>query len=79
MEDPPFPGLAWPPRPGDYVHVNATGETARVAEVRDDSYGQRFTIELLPRRGEPHDPRGLVRRTCTLDKRSPEAPPSDEP
>ena len=79
MEETAFPGIAWPPRPGDYVHVNATGETARVMEVRDDGYGLRFTIELLPGRGEPYDPKRLIRRTCALDKLSPEMPPGGEP
>lgn len=79
MQDMPFPGIPWPPRPGDYVHVNATGETARVREVRNDGYGQRFTIELLPRRGEPYDPHRLIRRTCALDKLSPDMPPVGEP
>jgi hypothetical protein len=76
MEETAFPGIPWPPRPGDYAHVNATGETARVVEVRDDGYGLRFTIELLPRRGEHRDPQRLIRRTCALDKLSPEMPPA---
>jgi len=48
-------------------------------EVRDDGYGQRFTIELLPRRGETYDPQRLIRRTCALDKLSPDMPPVGEP
>ena len=77
MDRSAFPELCWPPRPGDYVHVNATGEVARVVEVRDDGYGQRFTIELQPRRGESSDPQRLIRRTCALDALSPDLPPSD--
>ncbi len=79
MEDWTFPGLSWPPRVSDYVHVNATGETARIVAVSGAGYDQRFTIELLPRPGDAYDPRRLIRRTCALDKLSPEAPPPRSP
>ena len=78
-EDGAFPGFPWPPRVGDYVHVNATGDTARVVGIPDYGAGRRFTIEVLPRQGERYDPDRLVRRTCTLDKLSPESPPEHDP